>query len=258
MSKDERRAAGSGLARAIEDARQSERTDIARDLHDTVIQPLAALVTSLESLKQPSVTPAVMEAYVSAWSELAREAISSLRCALGGLRAQPQGELGLPEALHRYLLPQARSQGIRLTLESREWAADLPADWTSSLYLLVREALTNVQKHARATEVTILLHADEAYVHIIITDNGVGFCMERLPAAKLGAAPSLEPRAGFGIVGMRERATLLGGDFMLDSAPGQGVRVEIRVPRQREEAAAGAPDRFVAQETHAASHAKAA
>jgi len=226
MSTDGRASDGSRLARVAEAAREAERADIARELHDTVIQPLAALVTSLESFALHLTSPAVTEAYVGAWRELAQEAIVSLRCSLGGLRTHPHAQVGLPEALHRYLVPQARAQGLRLMLESREWAADLPVDVTSSLYLLVREALTNVQKHARATEATILLRADESHIWIIIADNGVGFCIEEVSAACAG-----ERRTAFGIVGMRERVSLLGGELTLVSAPGQGTRIEISAPR---------------------------
>jgi signal transduction histidine kinase len=210
----------------IEEARESERIDIARELHDTVIQPLAALVASLESYATYPTPPGVTEAYVAAWHDLTKEAIVALRCVLGGLRAHPHAELGLPEALHRYLVPQVRAQGIRLTLESREWAADLPLDCTSSLYLLVREALTNVQKHAHATEVTILLRADAKQLSIIIADNGVGFHADQ----QEDIVVTRERQTGFGIVGMRERVTLLGGHFILATVPGQGTHIEIRVP----------------------------
>lgn len=226
ISKDRPPQEGSVVAKVAEQAREAERAAIARELHDTVIQPLAALVTSLESFVSHPVAPSVAEAYVAAWGELAREAIVSLRCALSGLRANPYAQLGLPEALQRYLVPQARAQGVRLILESRDWAADLPADWTSSLYLLVREALTNVQKHARATEATILLHADAARLSIVIADNGVGFCVEQAETAHADGRWT-----GFGIVGMRERVSLLGGELALVSAPGQGTRVEIAAPR---------------------------
>ena len=226
-------------ARTATEARESERADIARELHDTVIQPLAALIVSLENSTLHLASPAVTEAYVGAWRELAQEAMVSLRCTLGGLRARPHAELGLPEALQRYLVPQARAQGIRLVLESCEWPDDLPIDWTSSLYLLVREALTNVQKHARATEVAILLSCDDQQVSITIADNGVGFCSEKTQIAR-----SDQSQTGFGLVGMRERVAMLGGQFALVTALGQGTRVEIGVPRPLDESTSIQRDEF--------------
>ena len=247
MSRDRRRTSGVDTVRIVEEARENERADIARELHDTVIQPLAALVTSLETFAQHPPPRGVTEAYVGAWRELTQEAIAALRCALGGLRAHPHAEFGLPEALHRYLVPQARAQGLRLMLESREWADDLPIDWTSNLYLLVREALTNVQKHARASEVTILLHADEAQVSIIITDNGVGFRVEKVN--RIDVVMTSDQRSGFGIVGMLERVALLGGRLDLVSDPGQGTRVEVTVPRPSQPAAEPAGEDIAVLET---------
>lgn len=244
MSRDRRRDLRANSARVVEEARESERVDIARELHDTVIQPLTALVTSLENYALHPSPPGVTEAYVAAWRELTQEAIVALRSALGGLRAHPHAELGLPEALYRYLVPQARAQGLRLLLESHEWAADLPLDWTSNLYLLVREAITNVQKHARATEVTILLRADETQIYIIIADNGVGFHAEQEDVVI-----RRDRQTGFGIVGMRERVALLGGDFILESAPGQGTHVEIRAPRPARAATEPPRDEIIALET---------
>jgi two-component system sensor histidine kinase DegS len=227
MPRDSRHDIRAEFARVAEEARECERTDIARELHDTVIQPLSALVTSLAAFDFHPQPPGATEAYVAAWRELTDEAILALRSVLGGLRAHPHAELGLPEALYRYLVPQVRAQGIRLTLESREWAADLPLVCTSSLYLLVREALTNVQKHARATEVTILLRADESNLSIIVTDNGVGFYAGPHEDVVL----TTERRSGFGILGMRERVSMLDGELTIVSALGQGTRLEIRVPR---------------------------
>jgi signal transduction histidine kinase len=229
MTRGRRRTSSVDTVRIVEEARENERADIARELHDTVIQPLAALVTGFENYALNPPPPGVTEAYIAAWRELTQEAIAALRCALGGLRAHPHAEVGLPEALHRYLVPQARAQGIRLLLESRDWASDLPLDWTSSLYLLVREAMTNVQKHARASEVTILLRADETQISIIIADNGVGFHVESVEREDFVVTP--ERRSGFGIMGMRERVSLLGGCLDLVSDPGQGTRIEVCVPR---------------------------
>jgi signal transduction histidine kinase len=256
MTRDRRRVSGADTVRIVEEARENERADIARELHDTVIQPLAALVTSLENYAQHPPPPGVTEAYVAAWRELTQEAIAALRCALGGLRAHPHAELGLPEALIRYLVPQARAQGIRLMLESREWADNLPLDWTSSLYLLVREALTNVQKHARASEVTILLRADETRVYIIITDNGVGFHIGEVDGVDIVMTP--ERRSGFGIVGMRERVSILGGCLDLVSDPGQGTRIEVTVPRPLQQQAEPAGEDVAVLETRRERRAKTA
>jgi two-component system NarL family sensor kinase len=167
----------------------------------------------------------MIEAYLGAWKELTQEALNSLRSALAGLRIHPHAQLGLPSALHRYLAPQVRGSGVRMAIECHQWPTMLPLDWTSALYLTVREALTNVEKHAHASEVTVLLRASNDHLQIVIADNGVGISLDDLDldyAAKSGT--------GFGLRGMRERVVALGGRLSLISAPGGGVRLEIRLP----------------------------
>lgn len=208
--------------------REAERREIARELHDTVIQPLASLVTSLECMQRQTLAPGLVEAYLGAWKELAQEAMDSLRCTLTGLRTHPHAQLGLPDALLRYLAPHVRSRGLRLTLESQEWPLDVPVELTSSLYLVVREALTNVSKHARASEVTVLMGADADNLRITVTDDGVGFRHEDVDRTGPKANGS-----GLGIGNMRDRVRTVGGQLLLVTAVGRGVRVEITVPRPR-------------------------
>jgi signal transduction histidine kinase len=102
----------------------------------------------------------------------------------------------------------------------------LPPDWTTSLYLTVREALMNVEKHAHATECAVLLRADAGQVAITIVDDGIGFRQKRASQARPTAAGT-----GFGIGGMRERVRALGGRVTIATAPGHGVRLEISLPR---------------------------
>lgn len=212
--------------------RQSERRALAHELHDTVIQPLAALVTSFECARYQSFTPEVIEANIMAWKELAREAINSLRDTLAGLSVQPNGELGLPEALRRYLAPHMHSHGLPVALDITNWPDDVPLDVTTGLYLAVREALTNVAKHAHASAATVRLRATARHLIVTVADNGVGFRSEDHSRVISALGNRL------GIAGMRERVRLLEGRLALTTAPGQGVRIEMRVPRRRHPATA--------------------
>lgn len=216
---------GEGGEHLADLAREAERREIACELHDTVIQPLAALTMSFASVQQQTLTPGAMEAYIGAWKDLAQEALDSLRCTLAGLHAHPHAHLALPDALKRYLMPQVRSRGLPLLLEARNWPEDLPVDLTSSLYLVVREAITNIEKHAHASEASILLESDCAELRIFLADNGVGFRPEEV-------ARRARARAGHGVGlgSMRDRIQKLGGRCVVASAPGQGVRVDLSVP----------------------------
>lgn len=231
-------AAPDGDVRLADELRQAERRDLARELHDTVIQPLTALSMSFDSLRRQPLSEGMMESYLGAWMELTQEALNSLRSALTGLRVHPHAQLGLPSALRRYLAPQARALGLRLAIECHRWPTTLPLDWTSTLYLVAREALTNVEKHAHASEVTALLSATAEHLHIVITDNGVGIASSDVAldhGATEGETSGARPGAGFGLPGMRDRVAALGGRLTLITAPGGGVQLDIQIPLPAEQ-----------------------
>jgi signal transduction histidine kinase len=207
------------------EARKAERRELARELHDTVVQPLTALLISMENLSQPS-DGEISEAQLVAWKALAREAMQSLRSTMAGLRTHPHAQLGLSEALRSHLLPQVRKRGLAVTLQASGWPTNLPEDWTTGLYLTVREALMNVEKHAQATECAVLLRADAQQLFVAIVDDGIGFRVKRASQSRQKTMG-----AGFGIGGMRDRIRQLGGRLSVTSAPGRGTRIEISVPR---------------------------
>lgn len=115
---------------------------------------------------------------------------------------------------------------MRVIVESRDWPEYLPPEWGFHLYLAVREAVVNADKHGHASEIRVLLQAEADRLHLVISDNGVGFQQGG------GSDPDTELAGnGLGIANMRDRARLLGGEFTLRSTPGKGVRVSITVPR---------------------------
>jgi signal transduction histidine kinase len=227
-------AASSLQARALE-ARKAERRVLARELHDTVVQPLTALLISMENLSQPG--GMVSESQVVAWKALAREAVQSLRGTMAGLRTHPHAQHGLPEALRTHLVPYVASRGLPLTLQATAWPTDLPEDWTAAFYLTVREAVMNVEKHAQATTCVVLLRADDRQLAITIIDDGIGFRPEQHRRVRPGRPA--DDGAGFGLGGMRDRVRQLGGRMSINSVPGRGTRIEIRVPRAERERKSG-------------------
>lgn len=205
---------------------QAERHALARELHDTVVQPLTSLVTSFTCLEHLPQGIGQMDVNVGLWKELAQEALDSLRRTLAGLHTHPHAELDLPETLERFLAPQLCSRGMRLAVEPHNWPADLPVEWTANLFLVVREALTNAEKHARASMVIVVLRANTEELSISVTDNGIGFSADDLVSAssqdRLGS--------GLGISSMQDRVRMLGGELDLITARGCGVRLDLRVP----------------------------
>ncbi len=206
--------------------REMQRRDLTCELHDTVMQPLTSLLISFTQIEHQLSSTGPIEAHLPMWKSLAQEALDSLRSSLANLRAPSYHTDDLPRSLRSTLIPQFSEQGLQLYLESCGWPAALPPHWNYHLYLAVREAVTNVQKHARASEVHIQLHTDPDSLTITIKDNGVGF-----PDASYASEKHSRPGCGLGITSIRERVKLLGGHTTLSSAPGRGVRIKLHLPR---------------------------
>lgn len=212
--------------RIAAEAREEERRQIARDLHDTAMQPLMSLVMSLTLMERQAATDGIVEGYVGTWKRLAQEALDSMRSTLGGLPVRPYASVGLPDAVYSRLVLQLRNRGLQVAFECGDWPTNVPIEWTSQLYLVVREALTNIEKHASASTVTVKLAADTKQLRVIVADNGVGFRSRRQARGE-----QTQPGSGFGLVSMRERVRTLGGRLTLSTAPSHGVKITVRVPR---------------------------
>ena len=207
-------------------AQETERRRIARELHDSAVQSLTALVADLEyfrtrCLSNTNQTNHEVAAKVETWQELARDSLISMRQTLGGLRSHTDLEFGLQPAVST-ILDELRAAGYQVTYECYDWPTILPFEYTSNLYCILREALTNICKHASASTIRVYMFTYEGYLHISIGDDGIGMKIQ---------APTTT-RSGYhhGIIGMRERAALLRGQLSIESTPGRGTRIDIDVP----------------------------
>jgi signal transduction histidine kinase len=214
----------SPITRLVQDA---ERRRIARDLHDSVVQSLTALVADLEyfrirQLASSGEAGQQVAEKVETWQALARDSLASIREALGGLRMPSELDLGLENALEMQVA-SLQGEGYRVECECEDWPAVLPNDFTSNLYYIAREALTNIEKHAKASTIHICMFGYEGHLYISIADDGSGMA-KNSPVVPRGSCYHQ------GIMGMKERAALLGGRVTIDSAPGKGTRVDIDIP----------------------------
>lgn len=200
-----------------------ERMRIARDLHDGPLQALSNLVLEAEVLERlierdPQGAAAELQQFRSG----VREAIADLRRVLAGMRPPSVQELGLAAALRRLAAEwEARSgAGCRLKIagEGRELAPELE----ETLFWIVAEALTNVQRHALAGRVAVDVDIRGESAGVRVRDDGQGF--DVAAAAATGGAPRL------GLLGMRERALAAGGSLEVRSRPGSGTIVEVELP----------------------------
>ncbi len=212
--------------RLVQDA---ERRRIARELHDSVVQSLTALVVDLEYFRTRRLvasTEANQEvvAKLEAWQELARESLNSMRQTLGELRTNVNVDFELGTSLQA-LIDEVQATGYVVRYECDDWPRILPFEYASNLYYIIQEAFINIRKHAHASIITLFLFTHEGHLHVSIGDNGVG--ISTVPAALL-----IGGQNGYhqGLVGLRERVLLLRGQLSIDSAPGKGTRIDIDVP----------------------------
>jgi signal transduction histidine kinase len=144
---------------------------------------------------------------------------------MSDLRPTLLDDLGLTPALRSYVQQYAlRYPGINVTLSADRPAHRLPPQYETTLFRVAQEALTNIARHAHATQATVTFEQRPNVVRLEVSDNGVGFSPEAERAGPYA------PGSGLGLVGMRERVTLVGGRWSIHSAPGQGTRVVVELP----------------------------
>jgi len=203
--------------------REQERLQIARDLHDGPVQDLTAAVYALQSMKSDCVDSKVMDGINSVRQSL-EEQVADLRAFTQNLRPPTLARFGLEKAIRAHLDNfEEKNPDLTIKFASRQDARLVPEAIRVALYRIFQEALNNIVKHARATQVDISLEKDESLVSLTVQDNGNGF---DLPTDWLAMA-----REGhLGLVGMRERAEAIQGSLKVLSQPGQGTTIRVTAP----------------------------
>jgi PAS domain S-box-containing protein len=195
---------------------EEERQRISREIHDELGQQL-----TLAKLRLAALRPAVGEMEQKAVDEASTtidEAIRMVRRIATELRPALLDALGLAAAVEWQARAFGEQTGIAIDRGPVQ-ELDLPKPVATALFRILQEALTNVARHSQASQVRLALYREQDEAVLEVEDNGRG--MENVPRR---AAPSL------GLMGMRERANLLGGSLRVESAPGEGVRLACRVP----------------------------
>jgi two-component system, NarL family, sensor kinase len=212
-------------ARLAEDAtrlaRAEERTRIAREIHDTLAQGLTAIALNIEgALHRLETHPDQARERLERALAMARENLEDARRSVLDLRGASRLEgKPLAEALAGLARSFTSDSGVPVHVEAKH-TERLPMRTESELFRIAQEALTNVRKHAHASKVELSLRTRGATLSLSVRDDGRGF-------SPRGRRPD---GSGHGLVGMRERAKLLGGRIEVTSAPGKGTRIVARVP----------------------------
>lgn len=209
------------LSQQLVRTQEDERRSLSRELHDEVGQQLTALRVEISNLGRIPITERdQFTAHLKETKSLAEKTMRTVRDLAMGLRPSMLDDLGLAPAIEWQAREFSRRNGVPSTVRITGSLSELSDTERTSLFRIVQEALTNITKHARATEVDITLDASPNGVRLRVKDNGRGM-------------DSSSARGhGLGLLGIEERARELGADFILDSAPGQGTSIEIHIPRR--------------------------
>ena len=199
----------------------AERNRVAREIHDTLAQGLAAISMQLELAKNvPSGGAAEADRYVQAAHRLVRENLDEARAAIWNMRSQSLETHDLAGALDGILRQLAAGHSVETKLEVEGQQRRLAPRTENELLRIGQEAITNAIKHASPRRIEVRLVFREKQVELIVSDDGVGFDPQRA-AAGCGR---------FGLVGMRERAAQLGAELEITSESGRGSRIGLRAP----------------------------
>lgn len=210
------------LSASLVEAREEERQRIARELHDELGQKLTAMKLEISACMREHPNPAVINRSQCILDMLDDTVASTRRIAMD-LRPLMLDDLGLADAVDWLAKSFSRRSGIQVELRLNNGLRVLQPKLITTVYRIVQEALTNISRHAQATQVTITLERKELELHLVIQDNGVGF-----PRVPLARSPG-----SFGLLGIRERVLMLGGRLTVGNARGGGARLYARVPLEQ-------------------------
>jgi signal transduction histidine kinase len=215
-------AAQEAFSRQLIESQERERKRIAAELHDSLGQSLAIIKNRAAlSLSRPEEHEIAIE-QLDEISTAATYAIDEVREIAYNLRPYQLDRLGLTKALEAMLKKVAASDGLRLTFEIDQIDDVFAPESEINLYRIMQESLSNVLKHSEATQANVSIKRAEEKMEIIVRDNGKGFD-PGFPAQREAG------KGGFGLIGISERARMLGGSYSIVSAPGEGTTVTVKL-----------------------------
>ena len=201
-------------------AQEEERRRLARELHDDLSQRLAVLAIDVENLRQGlTASPESLRRQLRTIQDQVIEVSRDVHGLSRRLHPSILDTLGLENAIRCECRSFAEREGVAVHFEAQSVPPDIRAELALCIYRIVQEGLRNIAKHARATEARVSLSADGDAVHLCIQDDGLGFDPGRV-----------RRRAGLGLASMYERVHLIKGTVTVDSKPGRGTSIDVRIP----------------------------
>ena len=216
------------LAAHLQSIREQERTAIAREIHDELGQVLTSLKMNLTLLgKSISSNETIsnrteLQNEIDSMKQIIDGSVKRIKKIITELRSEVLDNLGLIPAIEWHISDFIKKSNIEINFENLWGDVEMNKDISIAIYRILQEALTNIGRHSKATKVNIKIEKDENNFRMEIQDNGIGIKQE----------PSEESKS-FGVLGMRERAIILGGDFMIENCE-PGTKVTVNIPFEQE------------------------
>jgi PAS domain S-box-containing protein len=218
------------------ESRELERTQLAQELHDVPIQDLYGILYQLNDFDDLMLDEESQEQWSKVWSTV-QGVIQTLRGICGELRSPTLDPFGIEGAIREHAEQfKEKNPHIQVSLDLKPDGNRLSEQIRLNLFRIYQQAMTNIIRHAEATEVEVLFSWDEDQVTLQVGDNGKGF---EVPTRWIG----LVRQGHLGLVGAAERAELIGGRFQVTSNPGEGTQIKVTLPRKAEDQELGSPYR---------------
>ncbi len=200
---------------------EEERKRVARELHDGTSQSLTSLMLILKAIQKSDDIKEIRK-LTETYREVLYNTLEEIQKISYELRPMTLDKLGIDEAIKRYIGDLLEHTNIKITYDNKECAfSNLDQEIETTVYRIVQETLTNAVRHSQAGNIEVVLRSDDRFVEMIARDDGRGFELEKVTKNWENA---------LGILGMMERAALLMGELKIDSAPGKGTTVRLRLP----------------------------
>jgi PAS domain S-box-containing protein len=210
-------------SRLIE-AHEEERTWIARELHDDIVQRVALVTAELEQDQQAADATTGVNDHIGQALQRLADLGKDIQALSHRLHSSKLEYLGLASAVQSFCRELSEQRKVRIEFKQSDIPAVIPKEISLCLFRVVQEALQNAVKHSAAQDVTVEVHGTKEGINLIVSDSGVGFNWQ-----------DAMNRRGLGLISMRERLRLVNGELSIQSTPGRGTTVVARVPHRRED-----------------------